>query len=1168
MTPPARRTRKQRLLQRLLLELRHLAQLLGGLLLFLLLIGWLLGTPAGTRFGIAQAQHWLPGLRVAAVDGSLLGPLELKGLVFENESVRVEIDRTYLEWTPQALWIRRLRIRNLELGSILVIVKEQPPDPAQGGPPVELPVGLRIKHAAVRRLEVRLPRGQSTLLAEAIALDARWVGPRVELRRLAATLPQTGALEASGVARLSAERIDLERLQLKGPGAAQLQGWFAYVGEFDLKLDWQHLRWPLQGEPQWRSPSGRLSAAGTLAAYRYQLKTQLAEARAQVELEAEGEGTPQSLAVQRLAARGLGGRLDAQGDIAWAPQLRIEADGRLQDIHPEQLLPELAGVINGRFKVDTTLVEDQPQIDFEAQLKDSVWREHRLDLAARGRYAGEVLMLTQAELLSAGTRLQLRGRIWPTLDATAELDSPDLAPLWPGLGGSLHAQLQAQGPTRAPRVQAAVEAQQLRYENFALLSLQLDAQADLRGAARPQNLQLKGRVDARGLAYGDFSAASLRLDSDVDLRGRSTAQLRIAEARAGTAITAATLAIEGTLRQHDIRLAAQTDEGDAELLARGAADLDARRWRGVLASGRLAPAKLGAWRLEEPAALDVTAAEQSMEPACWRSEPARACLRLLRNARLQRLALRLEQFRYAYLQPFLPERWQIEGEVGGSAQVDLRPDGRLSLLRADLATSAGRWSVNERLLFDFQPGVLRLEQQGEGALQAYIDLPFAQGIAHVDARLAPGPILTQRALSGELRLALPQLGWLRLFTPEVTSVEGSLAGRFKLAGTLEHPLAQGELALREARMRLATPGIEISAIRGTLRGGADGQLDLDVSGFSGGGEIRIAGRIDPRTDPVAADITIRGKDFQAARRPEARIWISPELKLSLQKRQLQVEGEVQVPRAEITPADFASGTGPSADQLIVGRDGRAPEAKGLLKLLANVRLVLGDKVTFKGYGLTSRLAGALGITEETGKTTRASGEITLVGGRYKAYGQDLTIKTGRLIYAGGFIAEPALELRAEREPREDITVGVSVRGTLDRPQFTLYSTPAMTQQQQLAWLVLGRPLENASGDSDRSMLANAALALGLSGGDFLAQRLRSSIGIDEISIASKPGESSDQARLTIGKYLSPKLYVSYGIGIFQPGNVFKLIYELGRGFKLQTESGVEAGGDLLYTIER
>ena len=58
------------------------------------------------------------------------------------------------------------------------------------------------------------------------------------------------------------------------------------------------------------------------------------------------------------------------------------------------------------------------------------------------------------------------------------------------------------------------------------------------------------------------------------------------------------------------------------------------------------------------------------------------------------------------------------------------------------------------------------------------------------------------------------------------------------------------------------------------------------------------------------------------------------------------------------------------------------------------------------------------------------------------------------------------------------------------------------------------------------------------------------------------------AMLTIGKYLSPKLFISYGVGLFQRGYSFKLQYDVGRGFKLQTETGVESGGDILYSIER
>ena len=187
---------------------------------------------------------------------------------------------------------------------------------------------------------------------------------------------------------------------------------------------------------------------------------------------------------------------------------------------------------------------------------------------------------------------------------------------------------------------------------------------------------------------------------------------------------------------------------------------------------------------------------------------------------------------------------------------------------------------------------------------------------------------------------------------------------------------------------------------------------------------------------------------------------------------------------------------------------------------------------------------------------------------YQAYGQDLAIDTGRLIFGGGPIINPAVDLSASRTPREDIKVGVQVRGPLDSPSLNLYSSPPMNQEAQLSWLVLGRPLDDGTGDAERQAVASAALALGLKGTDFIAGKLSNKLGIDEISIGSKPGETADQARFTIGKYLSPKLYVSYGVGLFQPGYSVQMEYDIGSGFKLATETGVESGGDLIYTIER
>ena len=59
-----------------------------------------------------------------------------------------------------------------------------------------------------------------------------------------------------------------------------------------------------------------------------------------------------------------------------------------------------------------------------------------------------------------------------------------------------------------------------------------------------------------------------------------------------------------------------------------------------------------------------------------------------------------------------------------------------------------------------------------------------------------------------------------------------------------------------------------------------------------------------------------GEEFQAADMAAARAWVSPKLELSLQGQRLDLRGDVEVPRAAITPPSFDSGIGTSSDQVI------------------------------------------------------------------------------------------------------------------------------------------------------------------------------------------------------------------------------------------------------------
>ena len=64
--------------------------------------------------------------------------------------------------------------------------------------------------------------------------------------------------------------------------------------------------------------------------------------------------------------------------------------------------------------------------------------------------------------------------------------------------------------------------------------------------------------------------------------------------------------------------------------------------------------------------------------------------------------------------------------------------------------------------------------------------------------------------------------------------------------------------------------------------------------------------------------------------------------------------------------------------------------------------------------------------------------------------------------------------------------------------------------------------------------------------------------------------TSDQigTSLVLGKYLSPRLYVSWGVSLTESINTFKMRYTIDDRWTVKTEAGKESSADLVYTIEK
>src|SRR5690606_10341126 len=149
-----------------------------------------------------------------------------------------------------------------------------------------------------------------------------------------------------------------------------------------------------------------------------------------------------------------------------------------------------------------------------------------------------------------------------------------------------------------------------------------------------------------------------------------------------------------------------------------------------------------------------------------------------------------------------------------------------------------------------------------------------------------------------------------------------------------------------------------------------------------------------------------------------------------------------------------------------------------IPITAQVRVVLGDEVHFKGFGLTTRLTGDLDITQRATGAPLAYGELAVQEGSFSTYGRTLEIDHGKLLFFGT-IDNPALDIRAVRET-DDFRVGVQMNGTLRNLRSQLSSTPTLPDGDIISVLVTGRPFaEIGQGSEDSNALIGAITNLGI-----------------------------------------------------------------------------------------
>ena len=97
-------------------------------------------------------------------------------------------------------------------------------------------------------------------------------------------------------------------------------------------------------------------------------------------------------------------------------------------------------------------------------------------------------------------------------------------------------------------------------------------------------------------------------------------------------------------------------------------------------------------------------------------------------------------------------------------------------------------------------------------------------------------------------------------------------------------------------------------------------------------------------------------------------------------------------------------------------------------------------------------------------------------------------------------------------------------------------------------------------------MLGAIANLGLERGQGLMDQIRNTLGIDALGINNSGNLNTSM--LTIGKYLTPDIFVRYGVGLFDKQSKFAIDYSLSDRVIMQAESGEYQNIDITYKVER
>ena len=945
----------------------------------------------------------------------------------------------------------------------------------------------------------------------------------------------TGRLELSLAGPYPSRRVQLDRIAIQGAGGLRVDasGVLNFVDtgpEIDLRGKAKDFHWPVVGKSFVTSKAADFTMSGPHLPYRVTVNgTASLPDLPPFALQADALLDHDRLILTQANAGWLKGRIEASGELGWTGRNEWNFVAKAQNLDPGLINPDWPGRVNVAASVAGAGLDARADVDLKVARVSGKLRGENLSAQGRIQRRGESFLFDHVSVQFADAHAQVDGKFGNPRDVRIDVDAPHLQRVLPDLDGAMTLQGHITGP--------------------------------------PATAHLTGTLNARDLKFASLEADAIHGRADIDLSDRLASHLDVKAG--GVAINEYELGdvealLDGSASDH--RFTFSAIGGLMDIRGAISGTYSPKGWRANITALTLHNSSDVDVHLETPAAVQWLREVASLEPLCLLGVNERVCA----QGSWQRAGL-----------------WNVQAQGNGiplralGANLPTKPEYMGSLSFATEARGRTLQDVTGHVSVDLAEGNLRYKLpsgnedtlhlgSGHGEItaspttldarlhlsateQSYLDVKLS------GARNAAESIL-KTPITGAIHTQAHELGFIALLVDQIDRAVGQLTADLSVSGTLAEPVLTGAVILKDGELDLYQFNLLMRAISARIDiAGTD--IGLAASANIGAGKAGIAGNIAWKDRKPVGQVKLTGDKLTLVNIPEVRADASPDLAFKIDGRRIDVTGTVTIPYARIKPADLTGAVLSSGDEIIVGEQTDPDDQR--LQIYTDVKLVLGTDVTVETYGLTGKLTGSVSASSDPAGTARGSGELKIEEGKYAAYGRQLDIQRGRLIFSGGLVSDPAVDLRAVKV-FPDVTAGVNVRGKLRNPQISFFSDPSLTQSQIVSVLVAGGTIESLqkSGTQQVGQARNELLA---QGGAIVAQQLGARLGVEDVGLES---DTLNQTSLVLGKFLNPRLYVSYGISLTESINTVKLRYTLGDHWTIKTEAGQNRSSDLIFTIER